>query len=102
MLREKKYLIVNFNICKKQHFFFSTTLTIYSYCFFQEELAFVLEMLGVYEEALVQYDELDALFTQFILNSNLGGELATISQKLGNLTHAAGFSQPPSGWVRLM
>ncbi|XP_026676062.1 agrin-like [Diaphorina citri] len=37
-----------------------------------EELAFVLEMLGVYEEALVQYDELDALFTQFILNSNLG------------------------------
>eukprot|EP00094_Tigriopus_californicus_P010596 TCALIF_10222-PA protein Name:"Similar to TRAPPC10 Trafficking protein particle complex subunit 10 (Homo sapiens)" AED:0.34 eAED:0.37 QI:23/0/0/0.54/1/0.90/11/0/941 len=28
-------------------------------------------MLGVYDEALVQYDELDALFTQFILNSNV-------------------------------
>lgn len=40
---------------------------------FQEELGFVLEMLEVYEEALVQYDELDALFTQFVLNSNLGG-----------------------------
>ena len=36
-------------------------------------MAFVLEMLGIYDEALVQYDELDALFTQFILNSNLGG-----------------------------
>ncbi|XP_014254615.1 trafficking protein particle complex subunit 10 [Cimex lectularius] len=42
------------------------------YFLLQEELAFVLEMLGVYEEALVQYDELDALFTQFILNSSLG------------------------------
>ncbi|XP_054271357.1 trafficking protein particle complex subunit 10-like [Macrosteles quadrilineatus] len=42
------------------------------YFLLQEELAFVLEMLGVYEEALVQYDELDALFTQFVLNSNLG------------------------------
>lgn len=39
----------------------------------QEELAFVLEMLGLYDEALVQYDELDALFTQFVLNSNVGG-----------------------------
>lgn len=28
-------------------------------------------MLGLYEEALVQYDELDALFSQFVLNSNL-------------------------------
>jgi hypothetical protein len=34
----------------------------------------VLEMLGVYEEALIQYDELDALFTQFVLNSHLGGK----------------------------
>ncbi|XP_046685161.1 LOW QUALITY PROTEIN: trafficking protein particle complex subunit 10-like [Homalodisca vitripennis] len=42
------------------------------YFLLQEELAFVLHMLGVYEEALVQYDELDALFTQFVLNSNLG------------------------------
>lgn len=40
---------------------------------FQEELAFALQMLGLYDEALVQYDELDALFTQFVLNSNVGG-----------------------------
>jgi len=36
-------------------------------------LAFALQMLGLYDEALVQYDELDALFTQFVLNSNVGG-----------------------------
>lgn len=41
--------------------------------FLQEELAFVYEMLGLYDEALVQYDELDALFTQFVINSNVGG-----------------------------
>ncbi|XP_011300007.1 trafficking protein particle complex subunit 10 isoform X2 [Fopius arisanus] len=42
------------------------------YFLLQEELAFVLEMLGIYDEALVQYDELDALFTQFVLNSDVG------------------------------
>ncbi|XP_034253552.1 trafficking protein particle complex subunit 10 [Thrips palmi] len=42
------------------------------YFLLQEELAFVLEMLGLFEEALVQYDELDALFTQFVLNSTVG------------------------------
>ncbi|XP_076622335.1 SIDL trafficking protein particle complex subunit 10 isoform X2 [Colletes latitarsis] len=42
------------------------------YFLLQEELAFVLQMLGLYDEALVQYDELDALFTQFVLNSNVG------------------------------
>lgn len=41
------------------------------YFLLQEQLAFVFEMLGAYEEALVQYDELDALFTQFVLNSNV-------------------------------
>ncbi len=40
----------------------------------QEELALTYEMLGVNDEALVQYDELDALFTQFVLNSNVTGE----------------------------
>lgn len=44
---------------------------------FQEELAFALQMLGLYDEALVQYDELDALFTQFVLNSNVGGTVAS-------------------------
>ncbi|KAL0275695.1 UNVERIFIED_CONTAM: hypothetical protein PYX00_003484 [Menopon gallinae] len=43
-----------------------------NYFLMQEELALVLEMLGLYEEALVQYDELDALFTQFVLNSTKG------------------------------
>lgn len=32
------------------------------------------EMLGLYEDALVQYDELDALFTQFVLNFAVGGK----------------------------
>ncbi|XP_037301824.1 trafficking protein particle complex subunit 10 [Manduca sexta] len=41
------------------------------YFLLQEQLAFVLEMLGLYDEALVQYDELDALFSQFVLNSNV-------------------------------
>lgn len=43
------------------------------YFLLQEELAFVYQMLGAYDEALVQYDELDALFTQFVLNSNVSG-----------------------------
>ncbi|CAG9863619.1 unnamed protein product [Phyllotreta striolata] len=34
----------------------------------QEELAQVLEMLQLYDEALIQYDELDALFSQFVAN----------------------------------
>ncbi|XP_045483784.1 trafficking protein particle complex subunit 10 [Harmonia axyridis] len=39
-----------------------------NYFHLQEELAQVLEMLGLYDEALVQYDELDALFSQFVVN----------------------------------
>lgn len=42
------------------------------YFLLQEELAFVLEMLGLHSEALIQYDELDAMFSQFILNSMFG------------------------------
>ena len=42
------------------------------YFLLQEELAFVYENLGLYDEALIQYDELDAMFTQFILNSSVG------------------------------
>ncbi|KAG5877673.1 hypothetical protein JTB14_013918 [Gonioctena quinquepunctata] len=34
----------------------------------QEELAQILEMLVLYDEALIQYDELDALFSQFVVN----------------------------------
>lgn len=40
----------------------------------QEELAFVFEMLQQFEDALVQYDELDALFTQYVLNFGAGGK----------------------------
>lgn len=43
-------------------------------CDLQEELAFVFEMLQQFEDALVQYDELDALFTQYVLNFGAGGE----------------------------
>ncbi len=50
------------------------------FLFLQEELAFVLEMLEVYDESLVQYDELDALFTQFVLNSHLTGKLRQYSR----------------------
>lgn len=38
----------------------------------QEELAQTLEMLGLHDEALVQYDELDALFSQFVVNAHAG------------------------------
>ena len=41
----------------------------------QEELAFMFEMLGLFEDAMVQYDELDALFTQFVLNHAAGGKV---------------------------
>ena len=41
------------------------------YFLLQEQLSFVYEMLGAFDEALVQYDELDALFSQFVLNSNV-------------------------------
>lgn len=49
------------------------------FCFFktlgeQEELAFVFEMLQQFEDALVQYDELDALFSQYVVNFGAGGE----------------------------
>ena len=32
------------------------------------------EMLSLYEEALIQYDEIDALLTQLVINSNFGGK----------------------------
>eukprot|EP00061_Rhincodon_typus_P014522 g41589.t1 len=38
----------------------------------EEELAFVFEMLQQFEDALVQYDELDALFTQYVVNYGAG------------------------------
>ncbi|XP_045454585.1 trafficking protein particle complex subunit 10 [Melitaea cinxia] len=63
------------------------------YFILQEQLAFVLEMLGLYEEALVQYDELDALFSQFVLNSNVAESPKWLET----------FKQPVTSWqaVRL-
>lgn len=46
-----------------------------SYFLLQEELAQVFTLLALHDEALVQYDELDALFTQFVLNSAAGGNV---------------------------
>lgn len=60
------------------------------YFLLQEELAFALEMLGLYDEALVQYDELDALFTQFVLNSNVGDTPAWLSSFQSPLNNWAG------------
>lgn len=54
----------------------------------QEELAFVFEMLQQFEDALVQYDELDALFTQYVLNFGAGGKLSHSSPlKVPYYTH---------------
>ena len=43
----------------------------------QEELAFMFEMLGLKEDALIQYDELDAMFDQFVENFASGGKFST-------------------------
>lgn len=74
---------LNWNFCN--YFLLQVTIIIlagmfvmwktYGLICLQEELAFAFEMLGLYDEALVQYDELDALFTQFVLNSAVGGQL---------------------------
>jgi len=42
------------------------------YFLVQEQLAMVYENMGIYDESLIQYDELDALLTQFVLNSSVG------------------------------
>ena len=58
------------------------------YFLLQEELAMVYEAMGLHEESLVQYDELDALFTQFVLNCNVGETPAWLEQ----------FERSPSDW----
>ncbi|XP_035379561.1 trafficking protein particle complex subunit 10 [Electrophorus electricus] len=62
------------------------------YFMVQEELAFVFEMLQQYEDALVQYDELDALFTQYVLNFGAGDG----ANWLGS------FCQPVRAWSGLL
>lgn len=43
-----------------------------SYFLHQEQLAMVFEMLGQYSDALVQYDELDAMLNLFVMNTIFG------------------------------
>ena len=54
--------------------------------FLQEELAFTFQLLQQHEEALVQYDELDALFSQFIINTHAGGTVCLIIIR-SNIVH---------------
>ncbi|XP_063301825.1 trafficking protein particle complex subunit 10 isoform X2 [Pelobates fuscus] len=58
------------------------------YFMVQEELAFVFEMLQQFEDALVQYDELDALFSQYVLNFGAGDGANWLSS----------FCQPVQSW----
>lgn len=37
------------------------------------------EMLQQFEDALVQYDELDALFSQYVVNFGAGGESVSVT-----------------------
>ncbi|XP_015219071.1 trafficking protein particle complex subunit 10 isoform X2 [Lepisosteus oculatus] len=62
------------------------------YFMVQEELAFVFEMLQQFEDALVQYDELDALFTQYVVNFGAGDG----ANWLGS------FCQPVQNWNGLV
>lgn len=45
-------------------------------------------MLGLYDEALVQYDELDALYSQFVVNGHVGETTGWLSN----------FQQPLERW----
>nr|CAB3267218.1 trafficking protein particle complex subunit 10-like [Phallusia mammillata] len=63
-----------------------------SYLILQEELAFMYEMLGMFSPALVQYDELDAMFTQYVLNANAGDIAHWLSR----------FSEPIKHWHSML
>ncbi|XP_070498510.1 trafficking protein particle complex subunit 10 [Chironomus tepperi] len=59
-----------------------------TYFLLQEKLAFVLEMLTLYSDALVQYDELDAMLNLFIMNTMYGEKpkwMSTFEKPLNNL-----------------
>ncbi|XP_024417855.2 trafficking protein particle complex subunit 10 isoform X2 [Desmodus rotundus] len=62
------------------------------YFMVQEELAFVFEMLQQFEDALVQYDELDALFSQYVVNFGAGD----------GANWLAFFCQPVKSWNGLI
>ncbi|CRK92532.1 CLUMA_CG006080, isoform A, partial [Clunio marinus] len=59
-----------------------------NYFLLQEQLAFVLEMLSLHSDALVQYDELDAMLNLFIMNTQFGEKpkwMATFEKQLNNV-----------------
>ncbi|OWF50213.1 trafficking protein particle complex subunit 10-like isoform X2 [Mizuhopecten yessoensis] len=59
----------------------------------QEELGFMFEMLGLHDDALIQYDELDALFSQFVLTqATTGKKAAWMSKFMKDCTSWAGLS----------
>ncbi|XP_022294052.2 trafficking protein particle complex subunit 10-like isoform X1 [Crassostrea virginica] len=58
----------------------------------QEELAFMYEMLGLFEDALIQYDELDALFTQYILYFAAGNPVDWMMKYTKDCTKWSGLS----------
>ncbi|XP_043928436.1 trafficking protein particle complex subunit 10 isoform X2 [Protopterus annectens] len=62
------------------------------YFMVQEELAFVFEMLQQFEDALVQYDELDALFSQYVVNFGAGDGANWLTS----------FCQPVQSWYGLV
>lgn len=62
------------------------------YFMVQEELAFVFEMLQQFEDALVQYDELDALFSQYVVNFGAGDGANWLTS----------FCQPVKSWDGLI
>ncbi|XP_065339814.1 trafficking protein particle complex subunit 10 isoform X2 [Cloeon dipterum] len=65
------------------------------YLALQEQLAALLGTLkGAEDEALVQYDELDALFTQFVRNASLIGKVNFVLRN-GKQQHLNFLSEPP-------
>ncbi|RUS69290.1 hypothetical protein EGW08_022949, partial [Elysia chlorotica] len=64
----------------------------FSYFIVQEELAFMFEMLGLKEDALIQYDELDAMFDQFVENFASGEAVRWLAPLAEPCTNWAGLS----------
>lgn len=52
-------------------------------------------MLGINDEALVQYDELDALFSQFVVNGHVGEAVKWLSDFQGPLEKWNGLKLGP-------
>ncbi|KAJ8315032.1 hypothetical protein KUTeg_007182 [Tegillarca granosa] len=63
-----------------------------TYFLVQEELAFMFEMIGLYDDAMIQYDELDALFTQFIVTHTSGKPVSWLVNMIKDCQSWAGLS----------